>query len=101
MPWSASRDLYASKAASDITSESYWVGDADDLTLQLRGSPSTTTVQVTNVNGRTSAIDEDDWTSLVTVSGETVAALDTGFGWLRLQRSETTAARLRVWNRSF
>ena len=93
------RDLYASKAASGVTSETYRVIDAIELTLFLRGSPSTTTVQGSNADGRTVAISNTttDWSNLTVVispSPGDMLNIEPGFQYLRCLRSETTEAVL-------
>ncbi|MDX1486705.1 MAG: hypothetical protein R3268_00790 [Acidiferrobacterales bacterium] len=85
------RELYASKTASEVTSETYWVGDAQELTVQLLGSPSTTTIQGTNVDGRSAAIAETDWSTISTVIGDGIVNIEPGWRWMRGLRSETTA----------
>lgn len=103
-PFSVSRDLYGSKAESAITSEVYWVGDADEIDLFLRGSPSTTTVQATLADGRRSAIAENSWSALTTVTAHSgltaLLDIDPFAGWLRCQRSETTEVRLSLDQRT-
>lgn len=89
------RDLYTSKAASEITSETYYVGDIKELTTFLRGSPSTTTIQGSNAEGRSTAIAETSWSDLTTVlfvsgDGAQMVNIQPGFRWLRCLRSETT-----------
>jgi len=100
MGWSVSRDLYTSIAASGITSETYGVASFQDpFTLQIIGSPSTTTVQGSNDEGRTSV--PTNWSTLTTVIGAGMVEVDTGFRWLRCQRSETTNVIISGWQRSF
>jgi len=96
------RDLYNSPAASDVTSEVYWVGDAWSVSLFLRGSPSTTTVQLSNAEGRSAAIAENSWSAATTVISPSPDMLDiaTGFRWIRCLRSETTEARLSLVQRT-
>ena len=100
MPVTVRRDLFAAKASSATQSEIYWVGDAISISLFLRGSPSTTTVQGSNADGRTSAIAEASWSDLTVVTSPEPDMLDIepGFGWLRCIRSETTEATLRLVN---
>ena len=94
MPYTAQRDLYASKTASDVTSEVFWVGDARELTLQILGSPSTTTVQGSNGDGRVAALSEDSWSDISAVIGANMVDVEPGFRWLRCLRSETTQVLL-------
>lgn len=99
MGWNARRDLYTSIAASGVTSETYNVeGFHDGFTLQLVGSPSTTTVRGSNDDGRTAAI--TNWSTLTTIIGAGQFNIDPGFRWLQCQRSETTNAILSGWQRS-
>lgn len=99
MGWFARRDLYADTAASGVTSETYNVeGFHDGFTVQLIGSPSTTTVRGSNDHGRTAAI--TNWSTLTTVIGAGMINVTPGFAWLQLQRSETTSAILGGWQRS-
>ena len=97
------RDLYASKTASGITSETYQIWDAVEVTLFLRGSPSTTTVQGSNADGANVDITNTttDWSDLTSVISPSpdMLNIEPGFGYIRLLRSETTetvlAGRLR------
>lgn len=100
--YSVLRDLYSSKTASEITSEVYWIGDAETFSLFLRGSPSTTTVQGSLADGRAAAIAEASWSNLTTVLSPSPDLVDvTPFsGWMRLLRSETTEATLRLRNKA-
>lgn len=95
MGWHARRNLYESIAASGITSETYWVGDAGSISLQLIGSPSTTTVRGSNADGRSAAIGATEWSTITTVAAG-MYSIEPGFRWLQLQRSETTSAWLSV-----
>lgn len=90
--YTAYRSLYTTKAASAITSEIYNVQDFKEMTLFLRGSPSTTTVQGSNADGRSSAIPETSWSALTTVISPApdMLNIEPGFRWLRCLRSETT-----------
>ena len=99
------RDLYTSKSAnsvSGITSEVYPVYDAHSISLFLRGSPSTTTVQISNAIGSTVAIPETSW-SVATVNlspAPDMVDIEPGFRWMRCLRSETTEVVLNIRNRS-
>ena len=98
MGWSVSRDLYTSKAASAVTSEIYNTqGFQDTFTLQIIGSPSTTTVQGSNDDGREA--EPTNW-STITAVGAGIFGIEPGFRWLRCQRSETTNAFISGWQRS-
>lgn len=98
MSFSVTRDLYSSKAASGFTSETYNVADADEVTLFLRGSPSTTTVQGTNADGRETDLTNTltDWSVLTVVvaPGPDLLNIEPGFQYIRCIRSETTEVRL-------
>lgn len=99
MGWFARRDLYSSVVASGITSETYNIeGFHDGFTLDIVGSPSTTTVRGSNDDGRTAAI--TNWSTLTTIIGAGVVNITPGFGWIQLQRSETTNAVIAGWQRS-
>lgn len=98
MGWNAQRNLYESIAASGITSEVYNVASMKDITLQLTGSPSTTTVQGSNDDGRESA--PTNWSTITGSIGAGIYDIEHGFRWLRCQRSETTAAIIAGWQRS-
>ena len=99
MGWNARRDIYSSVAASGITSETYNVeGFQDGFTLQILGSPSTTTVRGSNDDGRTAAI--TNWSTLTTFIGAGLIVIEPGFRWLQCQRSETTNVVIGGWQRS-
>lgn len=100
MGWAIQRDLYGTIAASGITSETYNVqGFHDAFTLQVIGSPSTTTVRGSNDEGYSAAV--TNWSTLTTVIGAKMVAVDPGFRWLQCQRSETTNVLIAGWQRSF
>lgn len=86
------RSVYTSKGASEITSEVLWTGDANELTVFLRGSPSTTTIQASNADGRDTTIAETSWSVLTTVISPSpdMLNIEPGFRWFRCLRSETT-----------
>jgi hypothetical protein len=90
--YTTTRSLYTTKTASELTSEIYNVQDIKELTVFLRGSPSTTTIQGSNADGRTSAIPETSWSVLTTniLPGPDMLNIEPGFRWLRCIRSETT-----------
>lgn len=92
------RDLYSSKTASEITSEVYNIRDAVEVTLFLRGSPSTTTVQGSNADSLNVDITNTttDWSDLTAVISPSpdMINIEPGFGHIRLTRSETTEAIL-------
>ena len=96
------RDLYNSIAASGVTSEVYYCGDAFTVSLFLRGSPSTTTIQLSNADGKSSVIAEASWSNASTVVGPSPDMLDiqSGFRWIRCLRSETTEATIHLVQRT-
>ena len=89
------RDLYESKAASAITSEVFNVKDAESISFFISGSPSTTTIQGSNADGRTTDITNTtaDWSDLSTVISPAPDMIDIepGFSYVRCLRSETTS----------
>ena len=92
------RDLYTGISASGVTSEIYFAGDAASVSLFLRGSPSTTTIQLSNASGFRHAIAETEWSNATTVVSPSPDMLDiqSGFRWIRCLRSETTEATLNL-----
>lgn len=99
MGFFARRDLFTTIAASGVTSETYNVADYDGkFTIQLIGSPSTTTIRGSNDDGRASAI--VNWSTLTTVIGSGMIEIDQGFNWLQIQRSETSNAIIGGFKRS-
>ena len=98
----AFRDLYTSKIASAITSEVYNVRDARSISFQVTGSPSTTKIQGTNTDGRTTDIKNTtaDWSDLSTIIDPAPDMIDIepGFAYVRCLRSETTTVVLHVQN---
>ena len=99
MGWAARRDLYSSKAASDVTSETYNTeGFVESFSVQVVGSPSTTTLQGSNDDGRIAAI--TNWSTLTTIIGAGMFNIESDFRWIRAQRSETTNLVISGWQRS-
>ena len=98
----ARRDLYTGIDASGVTSEIYFAGDADTVSLFLRGSPSTTTIQLSNASGFAAAIPEASWSNASTVVSPSPDMLDiqSGFRWIRTLRSETTEVTLNLVQRT-
>jgi len=98
--YTARRDLYGSKAASDITSEVFRVADALAISIFVSGSPSTTTIQGSNADGRTTDIRNTttDWSDLSAIvsPGPDLVDIATGFGYLRALRSETSSVILHA-----
>lgn len=108
-PWrgkSFRTELYAGAADSDVTSSVQWLGDAENISLFLRGSPSTTTVQLSNASGGHKAnvgdvtIPETSWSNetVITSPAPDLLSVTAGARWLRTLRSETTEAALN-WQR--
>lgn len=93
----AQRDLYGDRT-SDVTSQEYWIGDAETATFQLKGgtSASTTTVQFSNAIKATGTA-EALWSTDTTVIGEGMFALQEGAGWIRML-SDVTIAILEIKN---
>lgn len=99
MGWHAQRELYTSIAASAVTSETYNIqGFHDGFTMQILGSPSTTTIRGSNDEGYTAAI--TNWSTLTTVVGPGIVNITPGFRWLQCERSETTGVVIAGWQRS-
>lgn len=101
MGWQVTRDLFAAAASAATNSEVYNVQGMDNITLQLLGSPSTTTIIGSNDSGYASAIAAASWSTLTTVIGVGIVAIDPGFNWIRCVRSETTNAIIAGWQRSW
>ena len=97
--FSVRRDLYSSKTASEITSEVHSVKDARSISFFMRGSPSTTTIQGSNADGRTTDITNslNDWSVLSTIIAPSPDMIDieSGFAYVRCLRSETTEVILQ------
>ena len=79
-------DLFAGQ--STITSNVYFVGDAEELTVFLDIDSATTPVlQGSNAQGfRDAAIAEDEWSTLTTmasVSANQLLNIEPGFRWIR------------------
>ena len=84
------RDLFTT-APSDVTSETYWIGDSEQLSVQILGgaSDSTTTIQFTNVDGRPIAIAEGDWSTDTTIIGQDIFPVQTGACYIRVLSDAT------------
>jgi len=94
------RDIYASKAASAITSEVALIADAEQMSLFISGSPSTTTIQGSNADGSSTDITNStaDWSdlSVIVSPAPDIVDIETGFRYLRCLRSETTSVILNA-----
>lgn len=92
-------DLYDGVASSGVTSNVEWIGDFDDISLFLRGSPSTTSIQLSNASGMgSSAIPETSWSdeTQITSPSPDLLSVTAGARWIRTIRSETTEAVLNA-----
>ena len=78
-------DLFAGQ--STITSNVYFVGDAEELTVFLDIDSATTPIlQGSNAQGFASSIAEDEWSTLTTmtsVAANQLLNIEPGFRWLR------------------
>jgi hypothetical protein len=97
----ARRDLFESKttgASSDVTSETYWIGDARAISLQLIGSAFT--IQASNDEGRLAAI--ANWSNVTNLGAQAVTSapivIEPGLSWLRVLGSAVTQCVLAVHN---
>ena len=91
-------DLYEG-LGSDVTSSTFFVGDATEITLQvLIGSTSTVTVQTSNATGFREAFTEDDWSNVTTwnIAADEMINIEPGFRWLRLQRNGSSASQANL-----
>jgi len=90
-------DLF-SGVGSAVTSATYFVGDAEEFTLDLDiDSETTVTIQGSNAQGFRTSFVEDDWSTLTTVAS--IAAndllnIEPGFRWLRVLRESASTASL-------
>ena len=91
-------DLFAD-VSSDITSTTYFVGDAEEMTIDLDVDSATNVViQGSNAQGFREAFVEDDWSTLTTVASvaaNTILNIEPGFRWLRLLRETASTASLQ------
>lgn len=87
-------DLFA--GVSGITSSVYFVGDAAELTVELDiDSATTCVIQGSSATGFRTAIDEDDWSTLTTItaiSANDMLNVEPGFRWLRGLRETASSA---------
>lgn len=88
-------DIFAA-VGSDITSSTYFVGDAEELTASLDIDSATTCVlQGSNATGFRESIAEDDWSTMTTMTGISANQLvnvEPGFRWIRGIRETASAA---------
>lgn len=93
----ARKDLFGD-VGSDITSSTYLVADAAEMTLELDvDSATTVVVQGTNQQGFRTAFVEADWstlTTVVSVAADTMLNIEPGFRWLRVLRETASTASL-------
>ena len=91
------KDLFED-VSSDITSSTYFVGDAEELTLDLDVDSATTIiVQGSNAQGFRTAFVEDDWstlTTIVSISANDILNIEPGFRWARVLRETASTASL-------
>lgn len=93
--YSTRRDLFASKGASAITSETYWVGDARRISLMCDGSVQT--VLACNQEGRSAVLSDDtlNWSTLTRmIASRNLMDIEPGFRWLRIQRSGSSGTAI-------
>lgn len=82
-------DLYED-VGSDVTSSTYFIGDAEELSAEIIiGSASTTSIQLSNATGFRETISEDDWSTSTTVvsSADDMLNIEPGPRWLRAIRT--------------
>lgn len=82
-------DLYAT-VGSDLTSATYLVADAEEMTVQaLIGSAASLHIEGSNATGFRTAIGEDDWSRMtsVAVASDGLYNIEPGFRWLRCIRT--------------
>lgn len=84
---------------SDATSEPFWIGDGTRGSFQIRGgtSASTTTVQFSNINARTTVLAEEHWSTDTVIIGQGLFPFDPSARWLRCI-SDATIFDLHIKN---
>ena len=91
-------DVFAAQS-SGITSEVYFTGDAEEMTVDLDiDSATTVRIQGSNSQGFRDSIIEDDWSTLTTAVGltaNTVLNIEPGFRWTRILRETASTASLQ------
>lgn len=96
MPRVRSFDLYDG-IASDLTSSTFFVGDATEITMHLDiASASTTTVWGSNSTQPTgSSLAEAEWSDLTTViaAADQFLNIEPGFRFIRCSRASNTITR--------
>lgn len=89
------RDLFAT-VGSDKTSEVYFAGDAEEMTLNTVVASATTLVfQASNDTGFREALVEGNWSTLTTVASAATNGMyniEPGFRWFRCLRETASAA---------
>ena len=98
----ARKDLFGD-VGSDITSSTYLVADAAEMTLELDvDSATTVVVQGSNQQGFRTTFAEDDWSTLTTIVSVSVSGLSTarcgGRSVACAWRSSGAAAMIGCWN---
>lgn len=90
-------DLFGD-VGSDITSATYLVADAAEMTLDLDvDSATTVVVQGSNQQGFRTDFVEGDWstlTTIVSISANEMLNIEPGFRWLRVLRETASTASL-------
>ena len=88
------RDLFAA-ATSDLTSEAYFVGDAEEFTVNtIVGSATTLVFQASNSTGFREALPEANWSTLTTIAAASSNGfynIEPGMRWFRCLRESTAS----------
>ena len=91
------RDVFAAQG-SGVTSETYFTGDAEELTVDIDiDSATTVRIQGSNAQGFRDTIAEDDWSTLTTavsLAANTILNIEPGFRWTRILRETASTASL-------
>lgn len=98
------RDLFGA-VGSDLTSETYLVADAEEMTVQTWPTSATTlTIQGSNAQGFREAIAEGEWSTLTvmeSISAGAILNIEPGFRWLRaIRESASSMSALYVAGRN-
>lgn len=97
------KDLYA--GTSNLTSAVYFVGDAEEFTVQHQGGSATTVIlQGSNGTGNRVALAEAEWSTITTITGvaaNTLYNIEPGFRWFRgIRESASSTTALVVAGRN-
>lgn len=82
--------LLGSADGSQITSNPFFIGDFDKVTVSRQTSTASAvnmTIQGSNDDGFTAAIGAATWSTLTSIPGAGLYTIDPGFRWLRSTRS--------------